>query len=56
MTREGEAKIRREGFPLTEKEAKALLDFIDLFDPNHSAIEATIVVKLERMSKEEAQP
>lgn len=48
MTREQEAKIRREGFPFIEQDAKHLLDFIKLFDPNHFFIEPEIVIKLER--------
>ena len=48
MTKGQEAKIRREGFPLTKLDAKHLLDFIELFDPNHFLIEPEIVVKLEQ--------
>ena len=48
MTKEDEAKIRREGFPLTRDDAKHLLDFINLFDPRHEMIEPEIVVKLEQ--------
>lgn len=45
-----EAKIRREGFPLTIKEAKALLNFIEMHNPSHDAIEPEIVVKLELLA------
>ena len=55
MTKEDEAKIRREGFPLTREDAQHLLYFIDLFDKEHNAIEAEIVVKLEQKAwKKEA--
>lgn len=52
----GEAKIRREGLPLTVQEAKALLDFIDLQNPSHDAIEPEIVVKLELQTKAALHP
>jgi hypothetical protein len=45
-----EAKIRREGFPITPKDAKALLDLIELKDPTHDTIEPEIIVKLELLS------
>ena len=50
MTREDEAKIRREGFSITQQDAEKLLKFIDLFDPHHFFIEPDIVVKLESVS------
>ena len=49
MTKNDEAKIRREGFPLTQLEAQALLDFINLKDPKHFMVEPEIIVKLEIM-------
>ena len=45
-----EAKIRREGFPITRQDAKALLDFIKMHNPSHDAIEPEIVVKLELLA------
>jgi hypothetical protein len=55
MTKSEEAKIRREGFPLSRAEAWSLLQFIDLFDKEHNAIESEIVVKLEVLAgKQEA--
>lgn len=47
MTKEDEAKIRREGFEITREDAKHLLAFIDLHDPTHHSIEPEIVVRLE---------
>ena len=47
MTKQDEAKIRREGFPINSKDAKRLLEFIDLYNKSHDVIEAEIVVKLE---------
>ena len=51
MTKADEARIRREGFPLTPRDAHALLCFIDVFDKDHMAIEPEIVVKLELLVK-----
>jgi len=45
-----EAKIRREGFPITREDAKALLNFIKTYNPSHDAIEPEIVVKLELLA------
>lgn len=53
MTREDEAKIRREGFPVNGEDAKRLLAFIDLFDASHFYIEAETIVKLEQLSERE---
>ena len=50
MTTSDEAKIRREGFPITKQDAKALLDFIKLHDPSHRTIEPDIIVKLELLA------
>lgn len=51
MTKEEEAKIRREGFPLTKEDAEHLLHFIDVFDKRHDMIEPEIIVKLEQRAK-----
>lgn len=51
MTTSEESKIRREGFPITSQDAKALLDFIKLHDPSHKLIEPEIVVKLELLAR-----
>jgi len=45
-----EAKIRREGFPLTKDDAARLLSFIDHTNPRHDMIEPEIIVKLELLS------
>ena len=42
-----ECKIRRCGFPLTKQDAQALLDIIDMLNPNHGVVEPEIYVKLE---------
>ena len=47
MTKCDEAKIRREGFSITSENARALLEFIDMHNKNHDAIEPEIIVKLE---------
>ena len=47
MGKSSESKIRREGFPINRKDAQALLDFIDMHNKSHDAIEPEIVVKLE---------
>jgi len=52
MTKANEAKkIRREGFPITARDATILLDFINLYDSLHMTIEPDIIVKLEILSK-----
>ena len=45
-----QSHIRREGFPITRCDAKALLDFIALLNPEFDMIEPEIVVKLELLS------
>lgn len=50
MTKCDEAKIRREGFAITSNDAKVLLEFIDMHNKNHDAIEPEIIVKLELLS------
>ena len=51
MTKGEEAKIRREGFPVTKEDARALLAFIDLHNPSHDTIEPDVVVKLEILAR-----
>jgi len=50
MTKCDEAKIRREGFNITSEDAKALLEFIDMHNQKHDAIEAEIIVRLELLA------
>ena len=50
MTSERESTIRRNGFPINRDDAKNLLAFINLTNPQHDLIEAEIVVKLEILS------
>jgi len=51
MTKQSEAKIRREGLPINSTDATALLDFIDVHDEEHLMIEPEIVIKLELLAK-----
>ena len=51
MTKNDEAKIRREGFPIDDRDAKHLLNFINLHDKEHFMIEPEIVVKLEKLAE-----
>ena len=51
MTAENEAKIRREGFPITIDDANHLLHFIKVVNPSHDMIESEIVIKLELLSR-----
>lgn len=50
MTKCDEAKIRRKGFAISSADARALLEFIDMHNKKHDAIEPEIIVKLELLS------
>lgn len=49
MTKIEESRMRREGIPLSAGEARAILEFINTCDDEHFSIEASIVVKLEKI-------
>lgn len=51
MCKDRESFIRRNGFPITQQDAQALLDFINMHNPSHDCIEAEIYVKLELLAR-----